>query len=171
MRPSPEEIARRVQATVSHNVEQFGLHVQYVFGSEDGTPSFIYTVGMTNLGAPELIVFGLSPEMVHGALNQIYMEISLQARPKDEKKISDQWSVTMLLEEVERTVATEYTTFTEMYFKGSGKQPTYKQLVWPDEHGKYPHQHGFSKKLRAAQPYIGKREPRLDDDCGVSYFS
>ena len=163
MRPSPQEIARRIQATIHQNVEQHGLHIQYVFADEN-TPSFIYTIGMTNLGAPELIMFGLPPEAVHDAINQFFQEISLQARPKDEKSISDLWSVTMLLEEVDACVASEYTIQCEQYFQGTGKRPKYKQMVWPDEAGKYPNQKGFNKKFEDVQPFIGRRQPRLIDE-------
>lgn len=170
MNRSPDDIASRIQQAIAENIKNYGLHVQYVFASED-KPSFIYTIGMTNIGAPELLVFSLPPEAVAGAMNHLYQEMRMCHRPKDAETITDLWPVKMILESVDSQDAAEYTIQADEYYRGKGVKPVYKQLVWPDANGKYPHQYGFDKKLRAAQPYLGKRHPRLDDDCGAEYFS
>jgi hypothetical protein len=170
MKQNPADTARWIQEKINENVEQHGFHLQYVFADEN-TPSFIYTIGMTNIGAPELIIFGLPPEAVGGPLNQLFNEIRMHNRPTDEKKLADLWSVTMLLEAVDKDVAGEYTVQFDEYYLDKNTKPVYKQILWPDTNGKYPHQHGFDEKYRASQPYIGKRHPRLDDDCGVEYSS
>jgi hypothetical protein len=170
MSRSPDNTASRIQQMIADNIEKFGLHVQYVFATED-TPSFIYTIGMTDIGAPELLMFSLPPEAVHGCINELYQEMRMGHRPKDASRITDLWSVPMILESVDSQDAAEYTVQADEYYRGKGLKPVYKQMVWPDAHGKYPHQHGFDPKLRASQPYLGKRHPRLDDDCGAEYFS
>lgn len=166
----PDSIANKIQQMITQNIEQYGLHVQYVFASED-TPSFIYTIGMTDIGAPELLMFSLPPEAVQGCINQMYQEIRMSQRPKNADRITDLWSVPMILESVDSQDAAEYTVQAEEYYRGRGVKPVYKQMVWPDTNGKYPHQHGFDPKFKAAQPYLGKRHPRLDDDCRSEYFS
>ncbi|AYG47773.1 DUF4262 domain-containing protein (plasmid) [Pseudomonas sp. Leaf58] len=170
MSRSPDDIPGLIQEAITQNIEKYGLHVQYVFASED-TPSFIYTIGMTDIGAPELLVFSLPPQDLYEAISQLYHEMRMGQRPKDSDRITDLWSVPMILESVDREDAAQYTLQAEAYYRGKGVKPVYKQMVWPDTHGKYPHQYGFDKTLRASQPYLGKRHPRLDDDCGVEYFS
>lgn len=170
MRPSDSEIARRIRAMITTNIARDGLHIQHVFGSEN-SPPFSYTIGMTNIGAPELIVFGLPPEVVHGAIMEYFNQLRMCHRPKDGRMIKDLWDVTMLLETVEKDEAAPYTVQADAYFEDNGKKPTYKQMLWPDQGGKYPHQYGYNRDYRAIQPYIANRHPRLDDDYGAQYFS
>mgnify|MGYP003467356498 CR=1 FL=1 len=170
MRPSDSEIARRIRAMITSNIASAGLHIQHVMGSEE-SPPFSYTIGMTNIGAPELIVFGLPPQAVHGAIMEYFNELRMCHRPKDGHRIQDLWSVTMLLESVENNEAAVYTVQADAYFEDKGKKPTYKQMLWPDQNGKYPHQRGFNPDYKPSQPYIAKRRPRLDDDHSVESFS
>ena len=170
MRPSDSEIARRIRAAITNNIASHGLHIQHVMGSEN-SPRFSYTIGMTNIDAPELIVFGLPPEAVHGPIMEYFNQLRMCHRPKDGRTIQDLWSVTMLLEAVDNNEAAPHTVQADAYFEDMGKQPTYKQMLWPDQNGKYPHQRGFNPDYRPSQPYIAKRHPRLDDDYGAEYFS
>ena len=134
MSRSAEDIPGRIRKMITQNIERFGLHVQYVFASED-TPSFIYTIGMTDIGAPELLMFSLPPEAVHGCINELYQEMRLGHRPKDASRITDLWSVPMILESVDSQDAAEYTVQAEAYYRAKGLKPVYKQMVWPDAHG------------------------------------
>ncbi|WP_390897517.1 DUF4262 domain-containing protein [Pseudomonas taiwanensis] len=70
-----------------------------MFASED-TPSFIYTIGMTDIGAPELLMFSLPPQAVFEAISHLYQEMRMGHRPKDADRITDLWSVSMILESV-----------------------------------------------------------------------
>jgi hypothetical protein len=155
---------------ITSNIASHGLHIQHVMGSEE-SPPFTYTIGMTNIGAPELIVFGLPPEVVHGAIMEYFNQLRMCHRPKDGATIQGIWDVTMLLETVESDEAAAYTVQANAFFEDKGKTPAYKQMLWPDENGKYPHQRGFNLDYRPSQPYIAKRRPRLDDDYGVESFS
>lgn len=170
MRPSDDEIARRIKAMITQNISSQGLHIQHVAESES-SPEFSYTIGMTNIGAPELIVFGLPPGAIHGALREYFNQLRMCHRPKDGRMIQDLWAVTMLLETVENDEAAPYTAQADIYFEDERKKPTYKQMLWPDQNGKYPHQYGFDQAYRAIQRYIANRHPRLDDDYGAAYFS
>jgi hypothetical protein len=55
------------------HIKEYGISVMAVF-PEEGTNSmgFAYTIGLAEVGEPELIAFGLSPQMGQYCLNQIY---------------------------------------------------------------------------------------------------
>lgn len=50
-------------------IDRYGWLVQYVEAGE-GQPSFAYTVGLTGVGLPEVLVVGLPPHMAHALLNR-----------------------------------------------------------------------------------------------------
>lgn len=170
MRPTAEQIFERFQAQISLNIARHGIHIQPVMASEHN-PSYVYTTGMTNLGAPELIVFGLSPQNIAPVLQQIFHEIRLGGRPVNQDKIQDLLTVTLLLHEADQAVAAEFAGQGHTYLEMQNLKPVYKQMLWPDESGKYPHEAGFDKKFKASQPYLGKADPRLVNaqDLGMSH--
>ncbi len=55
------------------HIEEYGISVMAVF-PEEGTNSmgFTYSIGLAEVGEPELIAFGLSPQTGQYCLNQIY---------------------------------------------------------------------------------------------------
>jgi hypothetical protein len=55
-------------------IEKFGVMIQYVGGDPDGSPPFAYTVGMAAMEEPELIIFGLDPEVSTSVLNAMVID-------------------------------------------------------------------------------------------------
>lgn len=161
---SRDEIEERRQRDVRKHIAEFGISIQLISGS----PSFIYTVGMTILGAPELICFGLSPESVAGAMNEFYEQIRLGVRKKDVSREDDMWDLPFYLDPVESSKLEGLATATFAYFEGSGLTPTFRQLVWPDPRGFYPFEAQFDEARRARQPYFGTRK-RRDADHDMSH--
>jgi hypothetical protein len=161
---SPEEISQKRQRLVRQHIAESGISIQFISGS----PSFIYTVGMTIIGAPELICFGLSPESVVDAFNTFYEQIRLGTRKKDFSREDDIWALPFYVDPVETSKMDEFATATFEYFEGSGMTPTFKQLVWPDPRGFYPFEAQFDEARRARQPYFGTRK-RRDADHDMSH--
>lgn len=59
---------------VSQNIRTHGCSIEYVFpceGDEVPTP-FCYTIGLSGLGHPELLVFGLDYPSAAGLLNHVF---------------------------------------------------------------------------------------------------
>lgn len=159
------EIEERRQRDVRQHIAEYGISVQFI----SGNPSFIYTVGMTIIGAPELICFGLSPESVFGAINMFYEEIRLGKRKKDFSREDDIWAQPFYFDPVEPSKLAEIATATFAYFEGSGLTPAFKQIVYPDPRGFYPFEAQFDEARRARQPYFGTRKRRdADHDMSLS---
>ena len=144
-----------IQMMISNNVKKYGLAVQIIFPTrEDEGPAFMYTVGMTDIGQSEWIVFGLPPEVMLPIINGMFKEIKDGVRDPNAVEISDVASVVFRNEPVHLSHAKEYAVQTLEYYRGTGKRPTFKQLVWPDENGLYPDNAGFSERFKPHQPYL-----------------
>lgn len=66
MKPAEQRILK--------DIEQFGCHVTSVFDPKQEEPSFSYSIGLTKtLGAPEVIIVGVRPELGHSLVN-IFMD-------------------------------------------------------------------------------------------------
>lgn len=167
MRPSPEEITRRFQAAIDQSIKQRGIHIQPILASDDG-PSYVYTVGMTLIGAPELIVFGLPPQAAASMVLTLFNEMRMGNRPKDQKEIIDLARVPLRLEDVSRAAIDDYTGQGDDYLTSHGHMPKYRQLMWPDEQGVFPNEKGFDERYRASQPYIGKKVMKLENESLLS---
>lgn len=160
----------RIQQMIEKNIDQYGIALQYVFPTEeDPGPAFLYTIGMTNIGAPELIVFGLDPHMMMPIFNQIFDEIRKGFRPKKAEVIADLMSVPLLLHPVSREAISEFGVQCLEYYKHKGISPKFCQVLWPDTDGKYPHEKGFQEHMRQHQPYIGTPPTlKLTDQSEIS---
>ena len=54
----------RNREKIRADIEQYGLHVIGVFDPDDRSAPFAYTVGLTLLKHPEIIVFGLNDDLI-----------------------------------------------------------------------------------------------------------
>lgn len=155
----------RIQAMLAKVIREHGMAIQFVFATEEEPgPNFAYTIGMTDIGAPELIVFGFPQQLAGGVMNHLFNEMRTCQLQRDLDKVEDLLSVPLLLESIDSDVASEFTVQAEVYYEQRGRKPVYKQMLWPDEQGIYPNQKGFDKALREVQPYLGNKNKRIDFD-------
>lgn len=53
-------------------IDEYGVMIQYVFGDEHARSApFGYTIGLHQLGRPELVIFGTSQSTAAGVLNEV----------------------------------------------------------------------------------------------------
>lgn len=128
-----------------------GWMVQGVEGTRLHAP-FAYTVGLTPLGLPELLVTGLGLETAAGLLNHVadYTVTTNLVLP-GERMDSDPW----FLEAVHVEVPQAH-LFTAMELYGPAVQAL--QLAWADDRGRWPWERGHT-----GQPVFGTRTPRRCD--------
>jgi len=66
------------------NVDKHGWHATTVFDPKGHNPSFTYSTGFAkSLNKPEFIVFGLSNDLMHDMLWEIYEQLKAGAIPED----------------------------------------------------------------------------------------
>ncbi|MBD8088759.1 DUF4262 domain-containing protein [Pseudomonas fluorescens] len=144
-----------IQRMIQDNVNEHGLAIQFVFPTKEHPgPSFAYTIGMTDIGQPELLMFGLPHNLAGMVFNQIHAQIKAGSMTGEEDSIDELLSVPLLVHSADDTQAAQYTVQCHQYYLGTDKKPVFKQLLWPDTNGVYPHQVGYEEKFKEIQPYV-----------------
>jgi len=144
------------QELIRDRVEKYGLAIQFAFPTEEGQgPRFAYTIGMTDIGHPELLVIGLPDELAGLVFNQVHGELRKGQRTGRELLIEKILSVPLLVHATDPVKSCAYTIQGDEYYRIKGLKPVYSQLIWPDPAGVYPHQDGFDEDMREIQPYLG----------------
>ncbi len=143
------------------NIEAFGCFIPYIFYPDGVKPSFAYSVGFTHsLDQGEVIIFGLSQDVMHFMINQIYRQC------RDEGLIlADNLKISGLLEGFD-TVARIIPpgNIRREFFNsamwhhfgryGSNLVMAY-QIVWPSAlTGLFPWQEGCADNVIAMQPAL-----------------
>lgn len=150
-----DDSERRVLADIAtYGWHCVGIHAE---GDEAG---FAFTIGLfQTIGHPELVVFGLPPQVAMGIFN-IVVDAARSGKPLDLAKPTDQ-----LVEGFEcrfaKVPAARYRDFVGMcrwYYQGDDF-PLY-QVVWPARDGTFPWHPDASPDFRRAQPVIAA--PPLD---------
>lgn len=128
-----------------------GWAVQAVFDPEGKEPSFTYTVGLSRSVLPELIVFGLPGRVAHQFLSHAreYMaEHGMPPLDTDMDEFAEGLPTRFVL--VPREKADEF------MFAALDRYPDYTaiQIVWPDEHGRFPWDAECDPAVKDAQPVL-----------------
>lgn len=139
------------------DVEQHGLHIVTVPEDEEG-PGFAFSVGLwENFEHPEVILFGLPPDVAIDLLNGLADEVD------DGKQFVDGTKHDGLLANYPvRFVAVpreQYRDFlgTARWAYESDDFPAV-QLVWPDKQGRWPWDAGVREAFRELQPVLGRKD-------------
>lgn len=143
------------------SVEEHGWTANYVFEERDiAHKDFAYTIGFSDFGAPELIVFELDPQLINGVLWQYFLYLKsgeklvdgLIFRPSDMNGFE-----CMLRQAVKAETWTGHVFDSIRYSrtKGRGDKPCVMQVVWPSpETGHYPWSAGCPESMIARQPAL-----------------
>lgn len=134
-------------------IAEFGVLIQYVMG--DATePPFAYTVGLAAKDHPELIIFGLSPDVSRSVLNHIALPIvhddeNARCQPGP----SDQVFKGTEARFIEVVDSDEHLTVANSMFAIPGQGPLDAlQIVYPDADGVWPWESGSKV---ASEPLLG----------------
>ncbi len=146
------------------NVREHGCHINYVFDPEGVEPDFAYSVGFPEtVGQPEVIVFGLSREVMHFMINEILRQC------RDGLQLEDGLAISGLLEGHEciacaippRDIVREHFN-SALWFRQftTGEQAIDAcQIVWPSAvDGLFPWEDGCDDSVRNFQPCLFAEE-------------
>lgn len=129
---------------VKENIDKYGVSLTSVFDPDDAAPPFTYSIGMSQLQLPELIIQGLPPESSAATINLIH-EMAEQ-RSFD---YSQPCIVTGLLEggyklafmPVDERCKKDYTIQVGRYYNSEHYDVV--QIVVPDRNNLFPWEEGF----------------------------
>jgi len=122
-------------------VARYGWAVQHVLpGSADEEPAFSYTVGLSRVGLPELVVFGHGQDCAHDLLNAVAGRLWDGAPYRDDELVDDVLvrGALMLVRAVDTTRHLVWA-----HALAAGRWPVEAwQLVLPDAEGRWPWEPG-----------------------------
>ena len=145
---------------IVENVEKHGWFATTVFDPDGENPSFTYSTGFAKtLDRPEFIVFGLSNELMHDMLWEIFHQLKAGATPKVDMRWSDIIGGFDCISKkaVHSKLYTEYATAADWFWRHSGNSghPEVYQLVWPGA------QQGLFPWEKNCDPYVISQQPQL----------
>ncbi len=147
------------------DIERVGWTAIGVFDPEGDEPPFTYTIGLgVSYNHPELITFGLPPEVAHGviatAIEQIKagVDFTTQLDTDVSNIISDDFTCRFL--SMSESQAQEFMLQAINFYQMIEASDRFAslQLVWPDENNQYPWQDECNPGIAMAQPLVGARE-------------
>lgn len=144
-----------IESIISADIENEGCHIVLV-EADDYLPAYAYTIGLfPNYQHPEVICFGLSPELLKTLLKDAQKLI------KQDKKLIPGY----LFPEFLKGHNTQFLRVNPAYypdyfglaqrFYNSRNFPAL-QLVWPDKKNKFPWEAGFNAELKFNQPLLDR---------------
>lgn len=120
---------------------------------EAATP-FAYTVGLTGHDLPELVIAGLEPHLSYTLLNGLAVRVRYRA-----ERLTHGQRVANLIADYDVAIvegpATEALHPQTAYARYGADRVRLQQIVWPDEHGRFPWDDGYEYNTHA-QPLLGR---------------
>lgn len=131
-------------AAVGHGVIGTGIEI-------DGRRvSTSYTVGLSDNGLPELVVFGIPAEIAKQILNRAADR--LRAGKLQRNVPLDQIAtLPLVFKDVPASLASDYVHVAN---RRAGREVPAIQMVWPDSAGKFPWDESFDAAMKGIQPTL-----------------
>ncbi len=160
MHPFPDRIDTFVETEVKPLIAKHGWYAQGVFGTAARrAPSFVYTIGMTPAGLPELLIVGLPIALAHQILScAVHMHTGTEITDGDEVDLG--FSVkfraaTVAPLPVARLFGIAHRVYPAQVISAI-------QLMFPDEHGRFPGEDGceFNDRSFTADELAAEHEKK-----------
>jgi hypothetical protein len=133
----PDASLRAIAATI----EQAGVYLQF---EPQPTPleTSWYTVGLTGHGHPELIMFGLPPDLSRPALRALAADLIAGRRTVGAGRTVDDVLEGHPVTFVAVTEPDRHLPVAAQFYAGTGMRLRALQIVWPDRYHRWPWQPG-----------------------------
>lgn len=148
-------------ASLLRKIEQHGWTANYVFDKHDpGHRDFAYTIGFSDFGAPELIVFDLDPQFINGLFWQYFHYLKSGEKLVDGLvfRPSDMPGFECTLLRAVKPETWEGHVFDAIRYsrtRGREDRPAVMQIVWPSaSSGHYPWSPGCPPDFSEVQPQL-----------------
>ncbi|MBA3863058.1 MAG: DUF4262 domain-containing protein [Erythrobacter sp.] len=142
------------------DIAEHGCHVMKVFDNEGDLPDFAYSVGLpVSVGQPEVLIYGLRPELMHSMINEVYRQCSEGLELFDGRRIQgliDGHDCIVRLC-TDRTAIEEHLGWALWYHHSQREKDVneFFQIVWPGAvDGLFPWEAGASSEVIDAQPTL-----------------
>lgn len=155
VRPLTDDLTEAGRRVLQNIAEQH-CHVVHVAADRDG-PSFSYTVGLWHhFRQPEVIVFGLEPELADDLFDALVERCVAGERfATDEKHEGLLVGYAVRFLALAQSAAAPYFGAATWAYQGDDYRCL--QLVWPDKNRRWPWEEGVRRIFVERQPIIGRR--------------
>lgn len=125
-------------AVAQRNIEEHGVHLMWIHGTES-EPPFAYTVGLTRLGHPELITFGMSGQDSAWVLNNLAFRVRDGVQRFDTPQCIFEFSNGFSAQLIAVEDSSEHLTLANRMFRPAEDSPiSALQVVFPDSQHRWP---------------------------------
>lgn len=157
---NPVVAKNEFESKIVKNVQEHGCHVNLVFDPEQQEPNFAYSVGFQEtVNQPEVIVFGLSREMMHFMVNETWRLCSTGLRLEDWTEVNgllDGYKC-ILRRIPSQNIEPEYFNSALWYHEKRTGEALKEavQIVWPGAlDGLFPWDEGCDGGVQQSQPQL-----------------
>jgi hypothetical protein len=140
------------------DIKKIGWHHVHV-RAEDGEPSFAYSLGFyANFGQPEIIVFGLPPQIAQQLLNITAIRFAGAKAAYETYTPYDDIAEGMRIAfiPVARQHYREYLGYAGWFYGSVQADFPALQMVWPDKQGRFPWEPTYDQSFSRLQPLLDK---------------
>lgn len=121
-------------------------------GDPEGT--FYYTIGLTDLGHPEILISGLSPANCHGLLWDMTTKIKAGQKFAAGDIDDTIGNFPVAFRYLPEEKAKDFCCQALFYYEDKGITPTFLQMVIPDKVGRLPWQDGYDRVYMRFQRHL-----------------
>jgi hypothetical protein len=122
-------------------IDRDGVHLQFV-PQPMALESCWYTIGLAGRGHPELIIFGLPPDVARPALHSVAGDIIAGRRTVRPGQHADDVLEGHQAQFVPVSEPERHLPAAALFYAGTGTAIRALQIVWPDRYGRWPWQTG-----------------------------
>ncbi|MEV6601518.1 DUF4262 domain-containing protein [Actinoplanes sp. NPDC051346] len=128
---------------IGETIERLGVYLEFV---PQPTPleTCWYTIGLTDHGHPELILFGLPPDISRPVLHEIAADIIAGRRTYAAGQHADDVLEGHRVQFVAVSEPDRHLPAAAQFYAASGSAVRALQIVWPDRYHRWPWQPGTS---------------------------
>lgn len=137
-------------------IKKNGFTFLGVFDPEGKTPMFVYSVGLTGRGWPEVLLVGnMNPKITEIILTDIIKSWEERGEPligdnHDIIRFADGTPQPLRVREASEAAARDYAVQARFYYNTDDIKVV--QVMWPDTDGKFPDDQGYNTVMQ--QPII-----------------
>lgn len=132
-------------------IKKFGFSGVGV-GDPEGT--FYYSIGLTELGHPEILISGLHPGNCHGLLWDVYRKIKAGQKFAAGDIDDTIGNFPVAFRYLPEENAKDFCCQALFYYEDKGLTPTFLQMVIPDQHGVLPWDTGYDAEYMKCQRHL-----------------
>lgn len=163
---TPDQIKAEMLASMKDMIANEGVAIHVVDGGNE-VSSFAFTVGMTELNLPEILLIGLSPQNAANGVYDYYKQIKDGSLSPDVRTIETLFNMPVEkcdVVDVDGIAAVnDLCHFANSYYEQEGKAVKWQQLVLPDANGLFPWHMAFDhERMDHCQPIFGLPESVRD---------